>query len=1276
MGKMLKKILWFVLFLLVLLVAALMGGWGVHSRGWPSWLGMAVGAGIVGSFLFVLFLKKYLVRRRKKKFIEQIVDQEDRVTEEATPDLLQVRELEKTWNANLAQLRDSQLRSRGNPVYALPWYLALGATGTGKTSAISSFALPTSSITSEQEGQTTGTRNCDWWFMNKAVVLDVAGRYTVPVEGTGDQEEWKRFLSLLAKYRKREPLNGILIFISADVIREAAADLLKKQGQLLRIRIINLMRTIGYKIPVRVVVTKMDLVPGFLGFADSIDPSEHKQVMGYWNRRGNPFWQEVLDDVMRETGECLRDLRQKYVLERKEYHPDLLIFPENFEQLYQGLAAFFDPVFSENRLQETPYIAGVYFGSGRVAVSAHPSGREMTFSEEGKTFFLAEFFSRILADGRERLEPVKEYVLWRRMTRSLGLMSWWLFCFLCAGLVGISFLTTQNTLNIANEFVEKIDYSTEKPLGQDEFNASVLELEKLRRAIIKLEGVNDSNTLSNIHFSQAVKTEQKLKKRYCKSFETILQQPLEHRLARSINKMNDQTPDERFADYASFSVEYIYQLQKYLSEEPIKAISSSFGPAAGRILFFQDGTVSSEVTGSFADLNKHYLQWTEDRNTAAARLKILHSDLMKLLAYRIDDVSWLYHPHVTRADAVGLSAFWSHKILQRYNIFFVPGAFIEEGREKIHAFLEMTDEAMKQNSVASSSPSRSTGKGSFKKEQPSEKMLKALRKNFRYSYESAFFASWYNFAENFSLARKSLDKEQTLTMKEKGNEELLTEEDHIKKKSSPAVAPLIVEPPLLTEATPTKEKAQTAQPQRIRQYQNEKWREAAIRMAKGSNPYFNLIKRMAEELESFTDDKLFPTYGITEEKKKKVDPPPWAESVVAFDKIRQQAEKIREAEGKGLSATAAKVSSGLSKMKNAASRKLRLNKIGKDATGTGIGRSRANSVVSENNLAAAWNEYQKSLNALEATTPYKEKTFQEVSTWFRKSVNPGDEASLYGKAYRAVSALHGLAVGKYENFLAWRLIEGPFDFLTEFGLKESATVFQEQWMEQVVAQETMVDKNKKVGFLFDKEDGVVWKFVKGAGAPFLQETVHGYQSRDAFGRSLMLVPALYTFLGQGASVKFNRQADYRVKLSNHPMKVNKDATEEPYTSVITVQCADSEIVLENDNYPRTQIFTWSPDKCGDVHLAIEFPGLTLHKQYEGHMAFANFLNDFLDGALRFTSEDFPEQVEHLESMNIERITLTYSVSGQEEVLRLLELSPNVPKIISLPEQQHGEVIFN
>ena len=56
-----------------------------------------------------------------------------------------------------------------------------------------------------------GTRNCEWWLTNEAVILDTAGRYTTE---DNDRDEWLAFLDMLAKNRPRRPLNGLLVAVS------------------------------------------------------------------------------------------------------------------------------------------------------------------------------------------------------------------------------------------------------------------------------------------------------------------------------------------------------------------------------------------------------------------------------------------------------------------------------------------------------------------------------------------------------------------------------------------------------------------------------------------------------------------------------------------------------------------------------------------------------------------------------------------------------------------------------------------------------------------------------------------------------------------------------------------------------------------------------------------------------------------------------------------------------------------------------------------------------
>ena len=86
-------------------------------------------------------------------------------------------------------------------LYQLPWYVIIGAPGAGKTTALvnSGLHFPLA----DRFGKTAlrgvgGTRNCDWWFTNDAVLLDTAGRYTTQEsQREEDAGEWQSFVALL-----------------------------------------------------------------------------------------------------------------------------------------------------------------------------------------------------------------------------------------------------------------------------------------------------------------------------------------------------------------------------------------------------------------------------------------------------------------------------------------------------------------------------------------------------------------------------------------------------------------------------------------------------------------------------------------------------------------------------------------------------------------------------------------------------------------------------------------------------------------------------------------------------------------------------------------------------------------------------------------------------------------------------------------------------------------------------------------------------------------------
>ena len=90
-------------------------------------------------------------------------------------------------------------------VYQLPWYAFIGAPGSGKTTALVNAGL--TFPLAEKFGKSAirgvgGTRNCDWWFTNEAVLIDTAGRYTTQESNEAvDKAEWQGFMNLLKRFK-------------------------------------------------------------------------------------------------------------------------------------------------------------------------------------------------------------------------------------------------------------------------------------------------------------------------------------------------------------------------------------------------------------------------------------------------------------------------------------------------------------------------------------------------------------------------------------------------------------------------------------------------------------------------------------------------------------------------------------------------------------------------------------------------------------------------------------------------------------------------------------------------------------------------------------------------------------------------------------------------------------------------------------------------------------------------------------------------------------------
>ncbi|MBT8342844.1 MAG: type VI secretion system protein ImpL, partial [Desulfatitalea sp.] len=252
------------LFVLALLVLCVLLAWalvlfvlGLNIQWWAKAMILTCMAATV---ITIILLRKMWLKRKEMRFVDGIIGSDMPGNISALDDA--TRELRRRFREAVATLKKSHLKGQGNPLYVLPWYLIVGKSGSGKSTAIKSARLPSPFGDVNRVSGIEGTRNCDWWFFDDSVVIDIAGRYTLHHDEALDKSEWLAFLKHLVKYRRREPINGIIVAVEADQLLGGDLERIEDEGRAVRRRIDEVIHVMGAKFPIYLMVTKCDLIFG------------------------------------------------------------------------------------------------------------------------------------------------------------------------------------------------------------------------------------------------------------------------------------------------------------------------------------------------------------------------------------------------------------------------------------------------------------------------------------------------------------------------------------------------------------------------------------------------------------------------------------------------------------------------------------------------------------------------------------------------------------------------------------------------------------------------------------------------------------------------------------------------------------------------------------------------------------------------------------------------------------------------------------------------------
>jgi len=330
--------------------------------------------------------------------------------------------IQKHFQEALAVLKASKKNAgQGNtqPIHELPWYIIIGPPGSGKTTALinSGLRFPLADEMGQQPLKGIGgTRNCDWWFSDEAILVDTAGRYTTQdSDESSDSAGWKNFLGLLKKHRPKQPINGAIVTISfAEMLQQTEAER-QQHASRIKARLSELYDNLGIQFPVYVLLTKTDLVAGFNEYFDNLSSDERQQIWGTTFKTSENYESQFDLASFRNEWDALltrlNDRLQWRMIEERDPSRRALIlgFPSEISALKEMTSQFLDAAFKPSNFNKAVNLRGVYFTSGtqegtpidRVMGSlANNFGLDRqnvpAFSGQGKSFFLTKLFRDVV----------------------------------------------------------------------------------------------------------------------------------------------------------------------------------------------------------------------------------------------------------------------------------------------------------------------------------------------------------------------------------------------------------------------------------------------------------------------------------------------------------------------------------------------------------------------------------------------------------------------------------------------------------------------------------------------------------------------------------------------------------------------------------------------------------------------------------------------------------------------------------------------------------------
>jgi type VI secretion system protein ImpL len=291
-----------------------------------------------------------------------------------------------TFAYELATVLQHQAQARpGDPEgpYAMPWYLVIAEPGHGRTTAIKALNMSWPHGDGPINLQMP-TPQCSCWIPEKAVFIEPGDAVLGPKRQQGQLAE---LCEELKTKRPREPVDGMILVVSAQFLADSTEDGVQTYATGLRRYLIEVMQALAADIPVYIVVTSYD---SLWGFGDAFQWTAERRDEEPWgfSLRPNVAASDAPEYVRQELeglsarieSTCFAKLSSEDQWDGRTRAFQHLI---EARDLMHKLGSFMEVITMGNAFERAPWVRALAIGSGIPGTGQRLRHGQATFANMG-----------------------------------------------------------------------------------------------------------------------------------------------------------------------------------------------------------------------------------------------------------------------------------------------------------------------------------------------------------------------------------------------------------------------------------------------------------------------------------------------------------------------------------------------------------------------------------------------------------------------------------------------------------------------------------------------------------------------------------------------------------------------------------------------------------------------------------------------------------------------------------------------------------------------------